>query len=103
MTEIEKMQQLHLRASLGEELTANERAALQSWYDELDREEAVINRNNRNVDLEAMREMLEKTTRQVAASNRRVVELLEQNERIRRENARLRRELEARLAKRSAT
>lgn len=60
--------------SLGEKLSESEREALEIWserealeiwYDELDREESIINRDNRQIDLETMREQLEKTTTEV--------------------------------------
>src|SRR5215204_5012486 len=100
MSETEKMQRLHHRASLGEKLSESEREALENWYEELDREESIINRNNRQIDLEAMRERLEKTTAEVVDSSRKVAVLLRQNEKIRRENLELRRQIEARLTER---
>ncbi len=98
MTETEKMQQLHHRASLGEQLSAQERAALQNWYDELDREEAIINRDSRPIDIEAMRENLAKTYEQIAAVSAENARMFRQNETLRRENDVLRRQVEARFA-----
>ena len=97
MTNTEKMQQLHHRASLGETLSAEELKALQSWYDELDREEAYINRDNREIDLEAMRENLEKTYEQIAAVSAENVRIFKHSEKLRRENDALRRQIAARF------
>ena len=97
MTDTEKMQQLHHRASLGETLSAEEHKVLQSWYDELDREEAYINRDNREIDLEAMRENLEKTYEQIAAVSADNVRIFKHSEKLRRENDALRRQIAARF------
>lgn len=97
MTNTEKMQQLHHRASLGETLSTEESQALQSWYDELDREEAYINRDNREIDLEAMRENLEKTYEQIAAVSAEIVRAFKNSEKLRRENDALRRQIAARF------
>lgn len=98
MTETEKMQQLHHRATTGETLSAEESGALQNWYDELDREEAYINRDNREIDLDAMRENLEKTYEQIAAVSAENVRLFKHSEKLRRENDALRRQIAARFA-----
>lgn len=97
MTDTKKMQQLHHRASLGEKLSAEESDVLQSWYDELDREEAYINRDNREIDLEAMRENLEKTYEQIAAVSAEIVRIFKNSEKLRRENDALRRQIAARF------
>lgn len=97
MTETKKMQQLHHRASLGETLSAEEHKVLQSWYDELDREEAYINRDNREIDLDTMRENLEKTYEQIAAVSAENVRIFKHSEKLRRENDALRRQIAARF------
>lgn len=97
MIETKKMQQLHHRASLGEQLSAEERAALQNWYDELDREESFINRDNREIDLNAMRENLEKTYEQIASVSAETASIFKRNEVLRQENDALRRQIEARF------
>ncbi len=98
MTNTGKMQQLHHRASLGETLSAEERQTLQSWYDELDGEEAYINCDNRKIDLEAMRENLGKTYEQIAVVSAENVRLFKHSEKLRRENDALRRQIVARFA-----
>lgn len=98
MTDTEKMQQLHHRASLGETLSAEENTVLQNWYDELDREEAYINRDNREIDLDTMRENLGKTYEQIAAVSAENVRLFKHSEKLRRENDALRRQIAARFA-----
>ncbi len=97
MTETEKMQQLHHRATMGETLSAEERAALQNWYDALDREESFINRDNREIDLDAMRENLEKTYEQIAAVSAETVRIFKHSEKLRRENDALRHQIAARF------
>lgn len=98
MSESERMQQLHHRASAGKKLTADEETALQDWYDRLDREEALINRDHHLVDIEVMRENLAKTVVQNAAVSAENARLFGQNETLRCENEQLRRQVEARFA-----
>lgn len=99
MTETEKMQQFHHRATMGETLSTDESAALQNWYNSLDREESFINRDNREIDLDAIRENLEKTYEQIAAVSAETVRIFKQNKAIRRENNSLYHQIAARLAK----
>ncbi len=65
MTETEKMQKLHLLAASGEKLSPEDEAKLKNWYEKLDREESVINRNNRRIDTAQLRKKIEKTTEQI--------------------------------------
>lgn len=102
MTKTEKMQQLHQRATLGDELSPDEQKALQNWYDKLDREEEVINRNNRQVDLEAIRKRNAKTVSEIEKKSNEIVVLLMQNEQIRKENLQLKEILESRLVDQTA-
>lgn len=55
MTETEKMQQLHLAKAQGHQLSAEDDEKLKDWYEMLDREESVINRNNRKTDISALK------------------------------------------------
>ncbi len=97
MTETEKMQQLHHRATIGEELSSDEQKNLQNWYDKLDREEESINRNNRQVDLEAIRKRVAKTVDEIEKKSNDNAVLRKQNEQIKKENLRLKEILESRL------
>lgn len=60
MTETEKMQQLHLLAAQGHKLSAEDEIKLKNWYETLDREESVINRNNRHIDISELKRNIEK-------------------------------------------
>lgn len=102
MTETEKMQQLHHRATIGEELSPDEQKNLQNWYDKLDREEESINRNNRQVDLEAIRKWVAKTVDEIEKKSNENAVLRKQNEQIRKENLRLKEILESRLVEQAA-
>ncbi len=102
MTETEKMQQLHHRATIGEELSPDEQKNLQNWYDKLDREEESINRNNRQVDLEAIRKRVAKTVDEIEKKSNENAVLRKQNEQIRKENLRLKEILESRLVEQAA-
>ncbi len=92
MTNTEKMQQLHHRASLGETLSSEERKALQNWYDELDREEeAMLNSNQNQVENSIdWRETYNATITKIARTAASIEEIAKQNEALRRENQRLR-------------
>ena len=92
MTNTEKMQQLHHRASLGETLSAEECSALQSWYDELDREEAVMLNNNKNKVENPIdwREKYNATITEIARTATAIEQIAKQNEALRHENQKLR-------------
>lgn len=102
MTETEKMQKLHLAKAEGQKLSGADEAKLQNWYETLDREESVINRNSRKVDVSALKKKIEKTTKQIVAVSSEVANTLKQNEQIRLENQQLRRQLESRLVEQAA-
>lgn len=102
MTETEKMQQLHLAKAQGHNLSAEDEMQLKSWYESLDREESVINRNNRIIDVAALKQKVERTTKQIENVSGEISVLLAQNEQIRQENQVLRRQLESRLVEQAA-
>lgn len=102
MSKTEKMQKLHLLAAQGHELSAEDEPSLKSWYETLDREESVINRNSRQVDVAALKKKVEKTTKQITRTSDEITALLRQNEQIRLENKDLRRQLESRLVEQAA-
>jgi hypothetical protein len=101
MTKTEKMQQLHLLAARGEKLSPEDEAKLKNWYEKLDREESVINRNNRSIDTARLRKKIEKTTKQIGSLSNEITTLLTQNEQIRSENQELRRQLESQLVEKA--
>lgn len=91
MTETEKMQKLHHRASLGETLSTDESAALQNWYDELDREEeAMFMRTSANNNTIDWRKKYNETLAEIARTTAIIEQTTKQNEVLRRENQRLR-------------
>lgn len=102
MTETEKMQQLHLLAAQGHKLSAEDETKLKNWYETLDREESVINRNNRKIDVSALKKKIDKTTKQITVVSNEVTAMLEHNEQIRLENKQLRQKLESRLVEQAA-
>ncbi len=97
MTETEKLQRLHLLAAQGEKLSPEDEAKLKNWYEKLDREELIINQNNRRIDTIQLRRKIEKTAKQIGNLSKEITTLLAQNEQIRLENQELRQKLESRL------
>jgi hypothetical protein len=103
MSELEKMQNLHQHSVKGEILTTEEQAALQNWYQTLDREEDLILNNSRPIPAAAdLRQKLTETTGQVAKIGREIESLVAQNAELRNENQALKALLEARLAEKAA-
>ena len=103
MNETEKMQTLHQRSVRGESLTANEQAALQGWYETLDREEDSILNDSQPIQNSAdLRECLADATKQVAVISREIESLVEQNSNLRNENQSLKKTLESRLLEKVA-
>lgn len=102
MTKTAQLQELHLRAAMGETLTKEEEAILSDWYELLDREEAVINSQNQTTNIESLRKKFDKATAQISVISDDVAQLLKQNEVLRQENIALRRQLESRLAEQAA-
>ncbi|MDQ3634805.1 MAG: hypothetical protein M3405_09910 [Acidobacteriota bacterium] len=102
MTETEKIQQLHLLKAQGKEISAEDNLKLENWYKTLDREESAINQNNRNIDIDSLKEKVAKTTQQIVSVSSEITNLLTQNKQIRLENKRLRQKLESRLVEQIA-
>lgn len=92
MTDTEKMQQLHHRASLGETLSAEESTALQNWYDALDlEEEAMFSRHKNEVESSIdWREKYNSTITEIARTAANIEKIAKQNEVLRLENQKLR-------------
>lgn len=103
MNGLEKMQKLHQRSVSGQVLTAEERAALQNWYEILDQEEDLILNNSQPIQNTAeLRENLARTTKQVAKISREIETLIKQNDKLRKENQSLKHALESRLLEKVA-
>lgn len=98
MTETEKMQQLHHRATTVDDLSPDEQKALDNWYAEMDREEEIILKNAIEVDdLPEKREQLNQTLSEISRTAANIERIAKQNEEIRRENEKLRKTLESRF------
>jgi peptidoglycan hydrolase CwlO-like protein len=81
-------QQLHHRATLGQQLSAEEQAQLAEWYAAQDAaEQALLSRNQAPSKLQQLRE-------QVRAAMAQVSGLAERNQRLAAENEKLRHEIE---------
>jgi hypothetical protein len=103
MNETEKMQMLHRRSVLGENLTTAEKTELQNWYKKLDCDEDSFLNNSQPVqNVEELRRKLTKITEQTTEVSREVKTLISQNEQIRQENQILKKSLEARLLEKVA-
>lgn len=98
----ERGQQLHDRATRGQQLTAEEQEQLDAWYAEMDRAEAL----ELGLDREALEETLptriERTLAEIANSARRIRELDRRAQEIERENDALRLRLSQQLSTQSA-
>lgn len=98
MTNTEKKQQLHHRATIGEKLSPDEQETLQNWYAELDREEELMLDNSGDIkNLTERREQLNATLAEITEAAANVERIAKQNEVLRRENEVLRKVLESRL------
>lgn len=92
------MQQLHHRATTGEKLSPDEQEALQNWYAELDREEALLLDDSGEIKNSSERhEQLNTTLAEIAEAAANVERIAKQNEVLRRENEVLRKAVESRL------
>jgi hypothetical protein len=83
-------QQLHDRATRGEALSDEERAQLQEWYAQLDREEsATLNKNVRPASIAALQAQIETALAQLATVTQRIQALTSENAELGREIASL--------------
>lgn len=98
-----EMQRLHQEAVRGKTLTAEERRALENWYETLDREEnSILNDSESVQNISELRNNLSQTTKQIVKISREIEILLAQNEDLRKENQTLKKKLESRLSERVA-
>jgi hypothetical protein len=82
--------QLHGRAVRGEALSADEQAQLEAWYDEMDRAEmARLNLGARTEALESLQAEVDAELTRIIAITKRIQELNEESEALRRQNAAL--------------
>ncbi len=103
MKETEKMQKIHQLAVNGENLKAEEKDALQSWYEELDQEEnSNLNFPQPFSNSTDLREHLADTTKQAAKISCEIESLVTQNAKLRNENKSLRKALESSLLEKAA-
>ncbi|MCI0696768.1 hypothetical protein L0337_32780 [candidate division KSB1 bacterium] len=83
-------QQLHGRAVRGEALSADEQAQLEAWYAEMDRAEmAMLNLGARTQALESLQAEVDAELTRIIAITKRIQELNEESEALRRQNAAL--------------
>jgi hypothetical protein len=87
-------QTLHDKAVQGIELTPDEQAQLQEWYEFLDREEMeVLKIRSEEPEVSTLQIQVDKTVAQLAVVSRRIQEIASENETLRRDNALLRQKL----------
>ena len=90
----EQLWHLHLRKALGEQLSDEERSRLDAWYIANDRIESAMLSSSAVTDGTAtFKTQLEATLGQIAFSTQQIKQINEENERLRLENATLRRQL----------
>lgn len=81
---------LHHRVVLDEPLTAEEQAKLKAWYAKQDEEEAkLLKQDENNDELEEIRQKLKGSLNQLVVETRRLQQIEEENEALRREVANL--------------
>ncbi len=95
-------QQLHDRATRGEELSAKEQKRLKAWYAELDQAEAVDLGSAADVSGDSVSARIEGTLAEIAKVTQRIQELDRQTREVEKENADLRLRLGRRLSTQSA-
>lgn len=80
----ERGQELHSRATLGKELTSEERAELVSWYSSLDAEEArLLKAMAEDSQTEELQKKIDEALARIAASSNRIRTLNRENEGLR--------------------
>ena len=102
MTKTEKMQKLHILSTQGNSLSDEEKRQLNDWYAKLDDEESIINKNNRQIEVNSLKSEIEQTNKQIIKVSDEISDLLKQNEQIRLENQKIRQQIESRLAEQIA-
>ncbi len=97
MVSLERGQELHHRSCEGEQLTVEEQAELETWYAEMDDEEARLLAANRDhIDNEELRALLNRELEALARAVEKVQVQQARNDALRNEIAALESELAAR-------
>lgn len=103
MIDDELGKQLHVKATLGEVLTEEEKALLEAWYEKQDAEErALLEKHSETLSLDELRKQAKEDWAQIVALTQNIQELVSQNETIKKENARLQEILAKRLETKAA-
>ena len=98
MIDDELGKQLHVKATLGEPMTEEEKASLEAWYAKQDAEErALLEKNYETFSIDELQKQIKEDWAQIVASAQHIQELTSQNEAIKKENARLQELLAKRL------
>ncbi len=100
--ETKKLQELHILSAQGQKLTIEERKMLNDWYQKLDQEESLINRNYKPIKLSELNKKSDEREKQINILSKNIGSIIKQNEKIRQENHKLRREIEKRLMRQAA-
>lgn len=85
--------QLHDRATRGEALSIEERAQLEAWYAEKDRAEVLLQRTASSVSQTSLQTEIDSVLHQITSAAQRIQDIAHQNELLRGEIARFRRQL----------
>src|SRR5690349_7727348 len=97
------LQGLHDRATRGEELNADERAALEAWYAQQDQAESQLLLEQTSLDtLAQLRTQIAAAAAQLETVSQHIRETLDQNDQARREIALLQRQLAKQAPDRAA-
>jgi serine/threonine protein kinase len=99
----EKLKSLHIKATLGETLTEEEKALLESWYEAQDEEErALLEKFYEALSLDELQNQVKDYLARIVALTQSIQELTSQNEALKRENAKLQNLLAERLDTKAA-
>lgn len=103
MIDDELGKQLHVRATLGEPVTEEEKTLLETWYEKQDAEErALLEKNYETLSIDELRKQVKEDWARIVALTQNIQELVSQNEAIKKENARLQELLAKRLETKAA-
>ena len=93
-THDDRLWRLHLRRSLGEALTADERSDLDAWYAEQDQAEALAFGLSSEVnDLSPLKQQVDAILERIVTTSQSIQAIANENEVLRRENKALRQQL----------
>lgn len=93
-THDDRLWRLHLRRSLGEALTADERSDLDAWYAEQDQAEALaLGLSSEVNDLSPLKQQVDAILERIVTTSQSIQAIANENEVLRRENKALRQQL----------